>query len=323
MGLVLGLAIATPLAAQDAPKCRLQQLASLPVEFRDNKPLVEVSINGHKTRFLVDTGSTRTLMFTGPAKALGLTPVGTDVLFEGVGGVRAALNVTVGKFGLGETTVSNLRLFVLDGGLGEGVAGVLGEDLLGQTDVEFDLAGGAIRLFDQHDCGRTNLAYWSKTPAIADMDGSGAEYRLPILLNGVTVHGLLDTGAQISVATSGAAARVGGQRKVEAASGTLSGMGAGTAEIATVTFATLKVGDEEIKQAKLKVGDVFRAARVDAPTDSHIKRAMSDDTEVMLGADFLRSHRIYVSTKLRKMFFTYAGGPVFQVVAPVGEAARP
>jgi hypothetical protein len=30
-----------------------------------------------------------------------------------------------------------------------------------------------------------------------------------------------------------------------------------------------------------------------------------------LGADFLRSHRVLVAHSQRKMYFTYAGGPVF------------
>jgi predicted aspartyl protease len=309
-------ALTAPCALADPPKCHLEQIATLPVTFSQNRPLIEVSINGKPARMLVDTGSVKTLLFKDAAVAVGLNPVGTDTLFEGVGGVRAALEVTIARFGLGGSNVNNLRLFVLDGGMGKGVVGILGQDLLARADVEFDLANGAIRLFDERDCGSSNLAYWTKEPEVADMERSGAEYRLPVVLNGTTVHAMLDSGAQVSVATSTAAARVGGERATESSDGTLHGVGAKPVEVATVTFATLKVGDEEIKRAKLLVGDYFRAAREEAPTDSHIKRAMSDDDEVLLGADFLRSHRVFISHHQQRIYFTYAGGPVFQVVAP-------
>ncbi len=301
--------------ADEAAKCKLQQIASIPVIFRHNKPLVEVTINGQKALMLADTGAARSLLFAKPAQALGLNPVATDGEFMGVGGTRGAKAVTVAKFGFGGSTVNNLRLFALDGGLGDDVAGVFGDDLLGQTDVEFDIAGGAIRLFDEKDCGRTNLAYWSKEPMIADLDPSGAEFQLDLALNGRTVHGTLDSGASTSIVTTEAASRVGAQPHTQP-SGTVGGVGTQAVEVTTVVFDTLKIGDEEIKKAKLLVGDYFRGNR-EAPIDSHIKRSTMDETEILLGADFLRSHRMFVSIRQKRMYFTYAGGPVFQVVAPV------
>ena len=32
---------------------------------------------------------------------------------------------------------------------------------------------------------------------------------------------------------------------------------------------------------------------------------------MLIGADFLRAHRVLVSHSQRKMYFTYVGGPVF------------
>ena len=33
---------------------------------------------------------------------------------------------------------------------------------------------------------------------------------------------------------------------------------------------------------------------------------------MLLGADFLRAHRVLVAHSQRKLYFTYTGGPVFQ-----------
>jgi hypothetical protein len=37
---------------------------------------------------------------------------------------------------------------------------------------------------------------------------------------------------------------------------------------------------------------------------------------MLLGADFLRSHRVLIAHSQRKMYFTHAGGTVFQVDTP-------
>ena len=42
---------------------------------------------------------------------------------------------------------------------------------------------------------------------------------------------------------------------------------------------------------------------------------------MLLGADFLRAHRVYVAHSQRKLYFTYSGAPVFSV-SPI-EPAKP
>jgi tetratricopeptide (TPR) repeat protein len=63
-------------------------------------------------------------------------------------------------------------------------------------------------------------------------------------------------------------------------------------------FAIYKIGDEEIKNTRLRVSSL----RI-------------GDTEMLLGADFFLSHRILVSNSQKKLYFTYNGGPVFRLDA--------
>jgi hypothetical protein len=46
---------------------------------------------------------------------------------------------------------------------------------------------------------------------------------------------------------------------------------------------------------------------------SRIPVAAVPEPGMLLGMDFLRSHRILVDNATRKMVFTYEGGPVFQI----------
>ena len=42
---------------------------------------------------------------------------------------------------------------------------------------------------------------------------------------------------------------------------------------------------------------------------------------MILGVDFLRSHRIYISNRQRKIYASYMGGPVFDTRASGAQAA--
>ncbi len=62
-------------------------------------------------------------------------------------------------------------------------------------------------------------------------------------------------------------------------------------------FASFKFADgEEIKNARLRVADIdFEIA------------------DMLIGADFFLSHRIFVGNNQGKIYFTYNGGPVFDL----------
>jgi hypothetical protein len=70
-------------------------------------------------------------------------------------------------------------------------------------------------------------------------------------------------------------------------------------------FASVKIGDEEIKNTQLSIGDSYGDA----------------DFDVLIGADFFLAHRVYVANSQRKLYFTYSGGPVFHVPPPDEAAA--
>jgi tetratricopeptide (TPR) repeat protein len=62
-------------------------------------------------------------------------------------------------------------------------------------------------------------------------------------------------------------------------------------------FASFKIGDaEEIKNARLRISDI----------DLQIG-------DMLIGADFFLSHRVFVANSQHKMYFTYNGGPVFDL----------
>ncbi len=66
----------------------------------------------------------------------------------------------------------------------------------------------------------------------------------------------------------------------------------------TAKFKLLKIGNEELHNVRLRFADLGTL-----------------DTDMLLGADFFVSHRLYVSNLQHRIYFTYTGGRLFNAVA--------
>jgi hypothetical protein len=53
---------------------------------------------------------------------------------------------------------------------------------------------------------------------------------------------------------------------------------------------------------------------------SLIAQSVMTNPDMLIGADFFLSHRIYVARSQGKIYFTYKGGPIFQHVSPESNA---
>ena len=75
-------------------------------------------------------------------------------------------------------------------------------------------AGAVIRLMKPHGCDRANLAYWAGTTAVSELDiqtpsALTRHTRGTVILNGVKIRAIFDTGSSLSLLTAAAAARAG------------------------------------------------------------------------------------------------------------------
>jgi hypothetical protein len=153
------------------------------------------------------------------------------------------------------------------------------------VDIEYDLANGVVRLLRSHDCGSAVLAYWMKPGQFYSiLDFSAAAAEAPHIggsasVNGTPIHFMLDPGSAVSTLAN---------RAAQAA-----GVHADRPGVALI--AIFRIGDEEVRNASLRVGELPVAA----------------NTDMVIGADFLRFHRLYVSVSQGKLYFTHNGGPVF------------
>jgi tetratricopeptide (TPR) repeat protein len=299
-------------------KCKIARILELPITMSSLRPTIPVKINNRDANFVLDSGAFYSIMSSATAAEyhLKLTPAPYGFRIMGVGGSTEAQIATVKEFTIVGITIKNVEFLV--GGSeveGSGVgayAGLLGQNLLEKFDVEYDLATGAIRLFRTESCDHTLLAYWLKpgqdysSMHIDVIDPANPHTIGVAYINGQSIRVAFDTGAFTSLLSVKAAARAGikpdSEGVVEA--GYSGGLGRGRVKTYIARFASFKIGDsEEIKNARLRIADMDLGF-----------------ADMLLGADFFVSHRIFVANREHKLFLSYNGGPVFNLSKDSGAA---
>ena len=317
------LSVSIASAAAFADGCKLGQIAQFPITMVGTRPLMTASINDVDVQFVVDSGAFYSMISSASAAELKLktspTPIG--YYLTGAHGTADVSIATVKTFTLAGVPLHNVEFFVGGSEAGQGSIGLLGQNFLHIADVEYDLGQGVVRLMKAEDCRNTVLAYWvgKSTPfSVIDLvsepaltgqtAGSRIQRKAPQLsrtlgtayVNGAEIHIVFDTGAGTSILSLKAAARAGIKPDSPGVVSAGASYGIGTSTFATyiAPFASFKVGDEEIKNTRLRIG------AIDLPNE-----------DMLIGADFFLSHRIYVANSQHKLYFTYNGGPVFNLTA--------
>jgi tetratricopeptide (TPR) repeat protein len=127
-------------------------------------------------------------------------------------------------------------------------------------------------------------------------------------VNGTDIRVMFDSGAGLSGLSLHAAERAGitPQSVGVTPGGIRFGVGSAMHDSWIAPFKSFKVDTEEIQNTHLRISDMG---------------VMPQNVDMLLGADFFLSHHIFISYKQRKLFFTYNGGPVFDLSVHHGAAA--
>ena len=301
----LALFIAAEVPAPVFANCEVKKVVELPITMEGLRPTILVQFNGKDARLVLDSGAFFS-MISGAMAAeynLKLTPAPLGLRVTGVGGSTNTELTIVKSFGLIGITLHNVEFLV--GGSDAAGSGFLGQNLLEKFDDEYDLVHGAIRLFHTDGCAKSILAYWASPGqpfsvlGINRIDPNNPHTVGEASVNGKPIRVMFDTGAYTSILSLKAAERAGVKADspgvVEA--GYTLGVGRGAVKSYLARFDSFKIGDsEEIKNIRLRIGELGM-----------------DGVDMLLGADFFVSHRIFVSNHEHKVFLTYNGGAVFNL----------
>jgi predicted aspartyl protease len=288
--------------------CKLAKVAELPVTMIGLRPVVHAQINGADALFIADSGAFFSTLSSAAAERfkLQLYPAPDWFRLHGVGGDASARITSVRTFTIFKVPIPNVDFLVAGNDFGAGAVGLLGQNVFRlSSDIEYDLANGVIRLMQPSDCGKAMLAYWAASQSASVVDIEHATRTEPhtmgaAFLNGTKIRVTFDTGAATSLLTLAAAKRAGITPESPGVVPAGVGLGIGREPVSTwiAPFQSFKIGDEEIRNTHLRI------AAGGLPS-----------SDMLIGADFFLSHRVYVANSQSKLYFTYNGGPVFNLTA--------
>lgn len=313
--------------AVSAAGCQLQKLGDMAVDMKGMQPVVSTRINGVKARFLLDTGSFYSSMWLDAATQyrLPIGPAPEGFYIAGMGGRERARIATAKSFDFVGIHFRDAQFFVVDQGSLDDAVGLIGQNLLRLSDVEYDLANGIVRFFKPVHCAGQPLAYWAvSTPfsfvRLRDLSETGNHLQATAVIDGRRMSVWFDTGSARSFLSLDAAARVGitpGSPGVTFL-GTGEGIGNDVVKTWSAPVASFQLGGEKVANAHLLMADFDPQRR--------LGEVGTESPDVILGDDFFLSHRIYVAYSQRKLYFTYNGGPLFNLDLPqvlAGKAKPP
>lgn len=319
LGCVAALAAFSLSSGIAAANCQLQQTGTLAVDMQGLRPLVSTKINGVKARFMIDTGAFYSTIWRDTAAQYRLPitslPDGGNFYISGAGGNEKAWVGTVQSFQFLEVPIAKVQFIVIDQTLANDYVGILGENLLEASDTEYDLANGIMRFFRPVGCGRQALAYWATSTPYSSVDLESiydARFHLSATatLNGHRISVWFDTGASNSVVSLEAAARAGITPDSAGVTflGQSRGIGPASTKVWSAPVDSFQLGGEKIQHTHLQIANLEPGRR-----SGEFGNTMPD---MLLGDDFFLSHRVYVAYSRKKLYFTYNGGPLFNLNLP-------
>ncbi|MYN27383.1 retroviral-like aspartic protease family protein [Duganella levis] len=302
----LGLLLSTALLATAHAGCEYTELAAMEVSYPDNGnlPAIQGEINGKQVNMAFDTGSYRTFMLRSEMERQHVAMVHV-YRAAGIGGQASVYMATLKEVAVGPARVKRADFAVLDALEWSGFGALVGSDFLSQADLELVLSENRVKFLRFHECGNHTLAYWSPHAEQVAMQHA-PDSKVPLVevsVNGQKMLAVIDTGATITILDQQAAERLGVTPATAGITqaGYTSGVGSAKRPMWRASFDSFAIGDEQVQHPRLTI--------VNRTDENGGQRKLSYD--LVLGRDFLKSHRVLLANSQQRVYFTYLGGRIF------------
>lgn len=328
--------------------CLYMNLATVHVNTSEELLSIKAGINGNATLMILDTGTLHSQLTNSEVERLGLKLEHSKLTVKGEHGEAEASYATfINDVSLDQFFWHRVTLGVVKQ-IPDSYDAKAGADILLNglnKDIEFSLANKEIKVFVPSDCGNDFLAYWDDhafVVPVTDLSENDPRQVVTVKINGHEMTALIDSGSPHSIINLEAAARLGITPKSAGVTEWKNGDKLGKVQGAATWLAPIEsfsIGDEAIQNTKIGIADLWGPAPVEAsfkaplrlkslespmPKGSNfvqtgasrigqMKSAISETEhpDMLLGADFLKSHRVLLAMSQRRLYFTYVGGKVF------------
>jgi predicted aspartyl protease len=301
-GVLAALLCASLAQAADTPaQCHFTRIAEVPLAYTGPglEPTTQGTLNGTPATLLVDTGAYDSMLTPTGAGRLGLPLYSTIRRLGGVGGGSEVFATQLKEFAIGPArAVDNWFKVIGDMGYAPSYDAVAGATFLLQADLEVNLPEKKIKFFRADGCAGRFLAYWDENAVEVPFEGRHQGTARPIIaveVNGQKFKALIDTGASRTGIHRDAARRAGLKPQERLGDA----VGVGTRRVAewATTVERMVVGGETILDAHIVIDDLDTER---------------GDYDILLGRDFLRSHRVLFAMSQKKVYISYVGPEPFR-----------
>lgn len=274
--------------------CKLAWRADLPIDPRDNLVFVPAMFNDHAANLLMDTGAERTTLTEAAVTRLHLR---RDLQHPsnsvGIGGTSTSYEALPDDFAVGVFRLPVDRVKVATFSLPEigGIQpdGLLGADILLAFDLDIDLPARRLTIYRARPCADSRPPWTVPYSSVEGVAMWRDRLIVPLTVNGADGRAVLDTGAQSTVLGPEFAARGGVTRAMleNDPSRTMRGASREQASSHLHRFDTVQIGTDIKHDVRLPVAEL-----------------PSGQADALIGGDFLRGRRIWLSAASHQMFFT-------------------
>jgi predicted aspartyl protease len=280
----------TPGAHPEA--CSIEQTAVLAVRFVQGSILVPASINHRPAQLVVDTGASSSLLTPDAVDRLHLpADPHRSTTLHGIGGSVVTRNALVRSFEIGglDWQADSIATGELGRHYQEDppVDGLLGADFLHHQDVELDIPHGRIVLWRVQHCAGDFLTWQAPHFVIPLLRYQPNRMVAHVRIDGQPVTALIDWGARFSTITIATATALGVTPGMLALDrpGSSHGVDQNELPVHAHRFTELSIGAGTFRNIAIQVADL-----------------QVTDVGMLLGADYVRSRRVWLSYATEQMF---------------------
>jgi predicted aspartyl protease len=281
--------------ANGASGCGTVRVAETTVATLGSAPIVTLFANGRAVTLLLDTGAQTTILTPAIAQRIGAQrpQIEFQRQMRGLAGTLQTGEVELRSFTVGGVEMPWRRVRVAPVNVASVFSspldGVLGADTLSSFDVDLDLPGHRMILYAKQTCPAAAPAWNARYAAITAGRSLGDHLFFPVQLDGRRIDAFIDTGSQITVFSVRAALALGVTEATLTHDpvATLRGAAAEQVSAHVHRFSRLEIGGEVVRNPEIVVADLRLS-----------------DADLVLGIDFLRSRRIWLSYGAKQIFLS-------------------
>ena len=286
--------------------CQYKQLGVIPAAWDDHRLMIAGSVNNAPMKMAVDTGTPWTTLSHVVAMRLNVPLAAATAVWQGPGGETSGVEAKLKELSIGRFQWFDAFVIVswqAEGGFDARV----GANVLLQHDTEFD--SQRIVFFAPTGCEDTSLGYWADdVPWLPTATVSASDLRTIVTLqvNGQPVRALIDSSSPTSMLDVATARRLGAAfDDAPPPAGPADGH---AAAVSVARVDAIAIGPEVVRHARVQVGDLLRET---SAKGAWAGQGSVEPPAMILGADFLQSHRVLFATSQHRLYFSYLGGEVF------------